>query len=82
MVGTSNARYVSRVREGTERGRTRRLAVAVGDFHTSEPLPDSVPAGAPPPMRDKTPTRAALILPWALARPAEGAGLRVNPRQG
>jgi hypothetical protein len=42
MVGTSNARYVSRVREGTERGRTRRLAVAVGDFHTAEGFPDSL----------------------------------------
>src|SRR3954447_15592044 len=42
-VGTSNARYVSRVREATERGRARRLAVAVGDFHTAQPLPDSLP---------------------------------------
>src|SRR4051794_19965769 len=41
-VGTSNARYVSRVREATECGRARRLAVAVGDFHTAQPLPDSL----------------------------------------
>src|SRR3954451_21248186 len=41
-VGTSNARYVSRVREATERGRARWLAVAVGDFHTAARLPDSL----------------------------------------
>src|SRR3954452_24489184 len=41
-VGTSNARYVSRVREATECGRARRLAVAFGDFHTAQPLPDSL----------------------------------------
>src|SRR4051794_41861607 len=41
-VGTSNARYVSRVREATECGHARRLAVAVGDFHTAQPLPDSL----------------------------------------
>jgi hypothetical protein len=41
-VGTSNARRVSRVREATECGRARRLAVAVGDFHIAQPFPDSL----------------------------------------
>jgi hypothetical protein len=41
-VGTSNARHVSGVGEATECGSARRLAVAVGDFHTAQTLPDSL----------------------------------------
>jgi hypothetical protein len=41
-VGTSNDRHVFRVRETTECGRARQLAVAVGDFHTARGFPDSL----------------------------------------
>jgi hypothetical protein len=41
-VETSNDRQVFRVRETTERGIARRLAVVVGDFHTAEGLSDSL----------------------------------------
>src|SRR4051794_23869850 len=61
-VGTSNARYVSRVREATECGRARRLAVAVGDFHTAQPLPDSLP-------RSRSPTLGSCPSSWLLHKP-------------
>jgi hypothetical protein len=41
MVGISNGRRVSPVRATTECDGRARLAVAVGDLHTAEPLCDS-----------------------------------------
>jgi hypothetical protein len=41
-VGISNGRRVVNVRETVTCGRARRLAVAVGDFHTAVDLSDSL----------------------------------------
>ena len=50
------------------------------EFYGTEYLCDSVRGGPPPPLRDENPNVGSHGPPLGLALPAEGAGLRVEPR--